>query len=152
MYQVMWTTGIWLGTRRKSAHASIAQIALSMCSSTYSSTFTPLFLYFWVVVVFWVSLTFSFYFFDIFSSLKSTKEVTTENMNLNKWKTWPMEFSEDVLEIDKDLMTMKRGSCDHFLTKIKISNPDSTGMDGSKKKFWSILIYGTSKSEFVCEN
>ena len=33
-----------------------------------------------------------------------------------------MEFSEDVLEIDKDLVTTKRGSCDHLLTKIKISN------------------------------
>ena len=33
-----------------------------------------------------------------------------------------MEISEDVLKIDKKLVTMKRGFCDHFLTKIKISN------------------------------
>ena len=39
---------------------------------------------------------------------------------------WPVEFSEDVLEIDKDLVTTKRGSCDHFLTKIKISDPKTT--------------------------
>ena len=48
---------------------------------------------------------------------------------------WPVEFLEDVLEIDKDLVTTKRGSCDHFLTKIKIFDPDKTGMDGSKNFF-----------------
>ena len=34
-----------------------------------------------------------------------------------------MEFSEDVLKIDKDLVTTKRGSCDHFLAKIKFFEP-----------------------------
>ena len=34
-----------------------------------------------------------------------------------------MEFPEDVLEIDKDLMTTKRGSCDHFLANLKFLNP-----------------------------
>ena len=29
-------------------------------------------------------------------------------------------------------MTTKRGSCDQFLTNLKISNPDRVGMDGSK--------------------
>ena len=53
-------------------------------------------------------------------------------MSLNKWKTWHVEFPEDVLEIDKDLVTTKRGSCDHFLTKIKIFDPDNVGMDGSE--------------------
>ena len=33
---------------------------------------------------FWDSLTFSFSFFYIFSSLRSSKEVTIENMSLNK--------------------------------------------------------------------
>ena len=48
-------------------------------------TFAPLFfIYFWSINIFWDSLTFSFYFFDIFSSLRSTKEVTTEGMSLNK--------------------------------------------------------------------
>ena len=42
-------------------------------------------------------------------------------MSLNKWKAWPMENSEDVLKIDKKLVTMKRGSCDQFLAKIKFS-------------------------------
>ena len=115
-------------------------MALSMCSSRYCSSFAHLFfLYFWAVVVFWEILTFSFYLFDIFSSLRSTKEVTTENISLNNWKTWPVEFPEDVLEIDKNLVTTKRRSCDHFLTKIKISDPDRAGMDGSKKisdRFW----------------
>jgi hypothetical protein len=61
-------------------------------------------------------------------------------MSLNKWKTWPMEFLEDVLEIDKDLVTTKRGSCDHFLTKIKISEPEVSGDGWIQKKisnrFW----------------
>ena len=41
-------------------------------------------------------------------------------MSLNKWKAWPVENSKDVLKIGKKLMTMKRGSCDQFLAKIKI--------------------------------
>ena len=63
----METAGIWLGTRQKSAHANTTEMALYMCSSRYCFTFAPLFfLYFWAVVVFWDSLTFSFYFFDTF--------------------------------------------------------------------------------------
>ena len=58
-------------------------------------------------------------------------------MSLNKWKTWPVEFLEDVLEIDKDLVTTKRGSCDHFLTKIKISDPNWAG-DGRIQNFFLI--------------
>ena len=38
-----------------------------------------------------------------------------------------MENSEDVLKIDKKLVTMKRGSCDQFLAKIKFSDPKDTG-------------------------
>ena len=45
-------------------------------------------------------------------------------MSLNKWKPWPMENSEDMLKIDKKLVTLKRGSCDQFLDKIKFSEPD----------------------------
>ena len=98
-------------------------MALSMCSSRYYSTFAPIFfLYFWAVIVFWDSLTCSFSFFDIFSSLRSTKEVTTENMSLNKWKAWHMENSEDMIKIDKMLVTTKWGSCDQFFTKIKFSD------------------------------
>ena len=37
---------------------------------------------------------------------------------------WPVENSEDVLKIDKKLVTMKIGSYDQFLTKIKFSKPD----------------------------
>ena len=48
-------------------------------------------------------------------------------MTLNKWKTWPVEFLEDMLDIDKNLVTTKRGSYDHFLTKIKISDPAKRG-------------------------
>ena len=102
---------------------------------------------------FWDSLTFYFYFFfDIFSSLRSKKEVSTKNMSLNKWKVWPVENSEDVLKIDKKLLTTKRGSCDQFLTKIKFSDLSNAEDGRIQKIFWSILIYGTSKSEFVCEN
>ena len=67
-------------------------------------------------------------------------------MSLNKWKAWPVEISEDVLKIDKKLMTTKRGSCDHFLTKIKISDPSNVGDGRIQKKFlidfdiWNIEI------------
>ena len=44
-------------------------------------------------------------------------------MSLNKWKTWPVENSEDVLKIDKKLVTTKRGSYDQFFTKINFSEP-----------------------------
>ena len=59
---------------------------------------------------------------------------------------WPVEFPEDVLEIDKNLVTMKRGSCDYFLTKIKISDPSNVGDGRIQKKFlidfdiWNIEI------------
>ena len=39
-------------------------------------------------------------------------------MSLNKWKAWPMENLEDMLKIDKKLMTKKIGSYDHFLAKF----------------------------------
>ena len=121
----MWTAGIWLGTRRKSAHANTAQMALSMRTSRYCSTFAPLFfLYFLAVVVFWDSLTFSFNFFDIFSSLRRIKEVTIENMSLNKWKAWLVENLEDMLKINKKLVTTKRWSYDLFLAKIKFFELD----------------------------
>ena len=44
-------------------------------------------------------------------------------MSLNKWKAWPVENLEDVLKIDKKLVTMKIGSYDQFLTEIKFSKP-----------------------------
>ena len=67
-------------------------------------------------------------------------------MSLNKWKTWPVKFSEDVLEIDKNLMTTKIGSCDYFLTKIKIFDLDRAGDGWIQKKFlidfdiWNVEI------------
>ena len=45
-------------------------------------------------------------------------------MSLDKWKAWPVENLEDVLKIDKKLGTMKRGSFDQFLAKIKNFEPD----------------------------
>ena len=38
-----------------------------------------------------------------------------------------MEILEDVLKIDKKLVTTKRGSCDQFLAKIKFSEPSNAG-------------------------
>jgi len=35
-----------------------------------------------------------------------------------------MENLEDMLKINKKLVTTKRGSCDKFFAKIKISEPD----------------------------
>ena len=80
-------------------------MALSMCSSRWKLP------YFWDAVVFFAPL-------DIYSSLRSTKEVTTENMSLNKGNPWPMENLEDMLKIDKKLVTKKIGSYDYFLAKI----------------------------------
>jgi len=45
-------------------------------------------------------------------------------MSLNKWKVCPVENSEDVLKIDKKLVTTKIGSCDLFLKKIKFFEPN----------------------------
>ena len=67
-------------------------------------------------------------------------------MSLNKWKAWPVENSEDVLKIDKKLVTMKRWSCDHFLAKIKFSRPGKTGDERIRKIFlidfdiWNVEI------------
>ena len=47
-------------------------------------------------------------------------------MSLYNWKAWPVENLEDMLKIDKKLVTTKRGSCDQFLAKIRISEPDET--------------------------
>ena len=44
-------------------------------------------------------------------------------MSLNKWKAWHMENLEDVLKIDKKLMTTKMGSYDQFFLEIKIFKP-----------------------------
>jgi hypothetical protein len=93
----------------------------------------------------------SFYFFDIFLLLRSTQEVTTGNLSLNKWKTWPVEFFEDCEKYEKNL----GGENSNFRGEFgdsKIVEPAVGGIDRSKKIFWSILIYGTSKLEFVCES
>ena len=82
---------------------------------------------FGLLIFFWDSLTFSFYFFDIFSSLRSTKEVTTENMILNKCKAWLVENSKDVLE-------NWQKTCDH---KKRIS----WLVFGQNKIFWTRLFH-----------
>ena len=93
-------------------------------SYRYCSTFAlGFFPYFWAVVVFLGFFDFFFLFFDIFTSLRSRKVVTTKNMSLNKLKAWPVENSEDMLKIDKKLVSTKIGSCDQFLAKIKFSKP-----------------------------
>ena len=57
----------------------------SLCAPLDIVPLLPLFFsIFWAVVVFWEILTFLFYFFDIFPLLRSTKEVTTKNVSLNK--------------------------------------------------------------------
>ena len=44
-------------------------------------------------------------------------------MNLNEWKAWPVENSEDMLKIDKKLVTTKIESYDKFLAKIIFFEP-----------------------------
>ena len=67
-------------------------------------------------------------------------------MSSNKCKTWPMEFSENLLKIDKNLVTMKRGSCDHFLANLKFLNPNKARDGRIQKKFlidfdiWNVEI------------
>jgi len=45
-------------------------------------------------------------------------------MSLNKWKAWLVENLEDMLKINKKLVTTKRWSYDLFLAKIKFFEPD----------------------------
>ena len=61
-------------------------------------------------------------------------------MILNKWKAWPVENLEDMLTIDKKLVTTKRGSCDQFLAKIKFFEPDGAG-DGQIQIFFDGFWY-----------
>ena len=58
-------------------------------------------------------------------------------MRLNKWKASFVENLEDMRKINKKLVTTKRGSCDQFLTKIKISDPNIVG-DGRIWNFFPI--------------
>ena len=57
-----------------------------------------------------------------------------------------MKISEDMLKIDKKLVTTKRGSCDQFLAKIKFSEPNEAGDERIQKKFlidfdiWNVEI------------
>ena len=57
-----------------------------------------------------------------------------------------MEISEDVLKINKKLVTTKRGSCDQFLAKIKFSKPNKFRDERIQKKFlidfdiWNVKI------------
>jgi len=48
-----------------------------------------------------------FYFFDIFLLVRSTTGVTTKNLSLNKWKTWPAEFFEDCKKCEKNFTRWK---------------------------------------------
>ena len=47
---------------------------------------------------------------------------------------WLLENSEDMLKIEKKLMTTKSGSCDQLLAKIKISIPDDA------KQVYRVLV------------
>ena len=51
-----------------------------------------------------------------------------------------MENLENLLKIDINLVTIKRGSCDHFLTNLKISDLDKMG-DGRIKKNYDRFLY-----------
>ena len=59
---------------------------------------------------------------------------------------WHVEFSENLLKFDKNLVTTKRGSCDHFLTNLKFLNPSSAEDGWIQKNFlidfdiWNVEI------------
>ena len=44
------------------------------------------------------------------------------------------------MKIDKNLVTTKRGSCDHFLTNLKISDLSKVG-DGQIQNFFLIDLH-----------
>ena len=52
----------------------------------------------------------------------------------------------------KKIFEVKTETSEMNLGIQKLSNPHTAGIDRSKNLFCSILIYGTSKSEFVCES
>ena len=93
-----------------------------------------------------------FIFFDIFLLLRSTQEVTTGNLSVNKWKTWPVEFFEDCEKYEKKTLGGENSNFRGEFGDPIIVEPAVGGIDRSKIFFWSILIYGTSKLEFVCES
>ena len=45
-------------------------------------------------------------------------------MSLNKRNAWPVENLEDMLKINKKLVTTKIGSCDQFFAEIKFFKPN----------------------------
>jgi len=78
-------------------------------------------------------------FFDISLLLRSTKEVTTKNLSLNKWKTWPVEFSKDCKKCEKKLHEVRTQTSEANLEILKCSNPPKARTDRSKKfsdRFW----------------
>ena len=84
--------------------------------------------------------TILFYFFDIFLLLRSNKEVTIENLRLNKWKTWPAEISENCKKCEKN----SRGENSNFRGEFgdsKIFKP-TNGRDRQiqifSNRFWYI--------------
>jgi hypothetical protein len=74
--------------------------------------------------------------FDIFILVRSTVGVTTENLSLNKFKTWPAEFFEDCEKCEKKLHEVKTQTLEVNFEVQKFSNPPMEGTDRSKKKFW----------------
>ena len=91
-----------------------------------------------------------FYFFDIFILLRSAKGVTTENLSLSKWQTWPVEFSEDCEKCEKTSRIGNSNFGGEFQDS-KIVKPAKVRDKQIWNFFWFILIYETLKSEFVCE-
>jgi len=88
---------------------------------------------------------FFYFFFDIFLLVRSTKEVTTENLSLNKWKTWPAEFSKDCEKCEKT----SRGENSNFGGEFcgsKIFKPANGGDRQIQKNFridfdiWNVEI------------
>jgi len=77
----------------------------------------------------------SFCFFDIFLLLRSTIEVTIENLSLNKWKTWPVEFYEHCKKCEKT----SGGENSNFRGKIgdsKIVEPVNSG----DRQIWNFFL------------
>ena len=60
---------------------------------------------------------------DVSSDANSRNMIRNKaEINLNKWKVWSVDNSEDVLKIVKKPVTTKRGSCDQFFAKYNFPN------------------------------
>jgi len=90
-----------------------------------------------------------FIFFDIFLLLRSNKEVTTENLSLNKWKTSPAEISEDCKKCEKK--TSRDSGNSRFGGDETQIDPASEQHNPKPYKFLFFWYFSFTRSTKDCE-